>query len=432
MGADVTCGRSRARLQGGRGPASAGPADSRGGRPSTRPFFVLLLATLLLPTPVVSARPADDTPDALRAQAYDLAYNLDYAQAIAVLERAAARWPDSPQIYRSLATMAWLEILFARGSVTIDDYLGPMSRQHVAFKPPPAALSSQFLAYVDRATTLAGKRLASRPGDLDALYELGAAVGLRGSYIATVEGRMLSAVRTTLRAYEAHEEVLKADPRRVEAGLVVGTYQYIIANLSWPLRWMARVVGFSASRERGLALLEAAAGPTSDARIEAWFGLLIIYTRERRFGEAYGVVRELMARYPRNRLLWLNAASVALLDGRAADALRDIDAGFANLEADRRPRVEGERALWFYKRGAIRLAMNRVAPADEDLRAALRADGRDWIRGRARIELGRIALRRGDAAATRSEWLAALQLCERDNDPIGAAQARALLKTLPG
>lgn len=394
------------------------------------PPLAFLLALLLSVTSSPARANPDDTPRTLRNQAYDLAYNLDYDQAFDLLERATTRWPDSPELYRSLATMAWLEILSARGSVTIDDYLGPMSRHHVAFKPPPAALTSRFLDYVSRATMLAEKKLAAQPSNLDALYELGAAVGLRGSYVATVEGRMLAAVKTTLRAYEAHERVLEADPRRVEAGVIVGTYQYIVATLSWPLRWIARVVGFKASRERGLALLEAAAGPSSDARVEAWFGLLIIYTRERRYAEAYEVARELMARFPRNRLLWLNAASVALLDGRAAVAQKDIEEGFAKLETDRRPRVDGEQALWLYKRGAIRVALGRLAPAQDDLVAALRADGRDWVRGRARIELGRIAERRGDTATARAEWRTAVRLCERDNDPIGEAQAKSLLKSV--
>jgi tetratricopeptide (TPR) repeat protein len=389
------------------------------------------LAIALSTAAAAQTRPLTPSPeDAVRLEAYDLAYNLDYDRAVALLREAASRSPGSATLHRSLATMTWLQILFARGSVTLDDYLGPMSKQHVAFKPPPPALASRFLADVDRATNLAERRLASSPGDLDALYELGAAVGLRGSYIATVEGRMLAAVRTTLRAYRAHEQVLAADPRRVEAGLLVGTYQYIVANLTWPLRWMARVVGFRASRERGLALLEQAAGPTSDAQVEAWFGLLIIYTRERRFDEADRVVRELMRRFPRNRLLWLNAATLALAGGRPADAQRDVDEGFAKLTADPRPRVEGEEALWHYKRGAVRVAVRRTAEAESDLRAALRLKGRSWVHGRAHTELARLAILRGEPATARGELRLAVQLCNSDNDPVGAAEAMSLSKTV--
>lgn len=389
----------------------------------------LACALALLPAAAAPAPPeragADSVPE-VRLHAYDLAYNLDYDEAIALMTRALERWPRDPSLYRSLGTMVWLKILFARGSVTIDDYLGPLQKQYVAFKPPPASLVSEFSRYVDRAAALAKERLQRQPNDLDALYEYGAALGLRASYTATVEGRMLSAVRTTLEAYKAHERVLGADPGRKEAGLLLGTYEYIIANLSWPLRWMARFAGFSASREHGLQLLERAAEPPSDAQIEAKFGLLIVYSRERRFGEAYAVVRELATRFPRNRMLWWNAASTALSAGRATDAERDIDQGFARFQADTRPRLTGEAALWYFKRGAIRTATGRRDEAQADLRAALAAEGRDWVRGRSRIELARLALQKGDQQAAREELKKARKLCAGDNDPIGAATADQL------
>jgi hypothetical protein len=230
----------------------------------------LAFAVALVVVPAAGATPQafsnDDTPASVRVRAYDLAYNLDYDEAIALMRSALERWPRDPTLHRSLGTMVWLKILFTRGSVTIDDYLGPLSKQYVSFKPPPASLVAEFVDDVDRAAALAQERLARQPNDLDALYEYGAAVGLRASYTATVEGRMLAAVRATLQAYKAHERVLRADPRRAEAGLLVGTYQYIIANLSWPLRWMALVVGFSASRERGLQLLERASQPRATPR----------------------------------------------------------------------------------------------------------------------------------------------------------------------
>jgi tetratricopeptide (TPR) repeat protein len=372
----------------------------------------------------------DDSVARIRVRAYDLAYNLDYDEAIALMTSALERWPRDPTLYRSLGTMVWLKILFARGSVTVDDYLGPLSRQPVSFNPPPASLVAEFVGYVDKAAALAEARLRRQPDDLDALYEYGAAVGLRASYTATVEGRMLAAVRATLQAYKAHERVLGADPRRKEAGLLVGTYQYIIANLTWPLRWMARVAGFSASRERGLQLLERAAEPPSDAQIEARFGLLIVYSRERRFDEAYAVVSDLARRFPRNRMLWWNAAATALSAGRITDAERDVDRGFAGFVAETRPLVAGEAALWHFKRGAVRAAAGRRDEARADLSAALDAQGRDWIKGRTRIELARLAAQGGDRRAAREELGRARRLCAGDNDPVGVAAADQLLAAL--
>jgi len=398
-------------------------------------FGALGCALVLLPCATVAAAEPqalsrDDSVASVRLRAYDLAYNLDYDEAIALMRTALERWPREPTLYRSLGTMAWLKILFTRGSVTIDDYLGPMQKQYVAFKPPPAPLVAEFIGYVDRAAALAQERLRRKPGDLDALYEYGAAVGLKASYTATVEGRMLAAVRATLQAYKAHERVLLADPRRAEAGLLVGTYQYIIATLSWPLRWMARMAGFSASRERGLQLLERAARPPSDAQVESKFGLFIVYSRERRFDEAYAVVSDLARRFPRNRMLWWNAASTALSAGRTEEAVRDVDEGFARFAAERRPLVAGEAALWHFKRGAIRAAAGRRDEAAADLSAALAAPGRDWIKGRSRIELARLAIARGDRRVAREELGRARGLCAGDNDPLGVAAADQLLAGL--
>jgi predicted Zn-dependent protease len=212
--------------------------------------------------------------------------------------------------------------------------------------------------------------------------------------------------------------------------VVVGTYQYIIANLTWPLRWMARVAGFSASRERGLQLLERAAEPPSDAQIEARFGLLIVYSRERRFDEAYAVVSDLARRFPRNRMLWWNAAATALSAGRITDAERDVDRGFAGFVAETRPLVAGEAALWHFKRGAVRAAAGRRDEARADLSAALDAQGRDWIKGRTRIELARLAAQGGDRRAAREELGRARRLCAGDNDPVGVAAADQLLAAL--
>ena len=55
---------------------------------------------------------------------------------------------------------------------------------------------------------VARKRTAQSPKDADAHYQLGAAVGLRASYTATVEGSVMGAFRAAREAYEEHETVL--------------------------------------------------------------------------------------------------------------------------------------------------------------------------------------------------------------------------------
>ena len=56
--------------------------------------------------------------------AQDAAYNLDNPEALALARRAVQEAPHEPASHRGLASILWLNILFVRGAVTIDHYLG--------------------------------------------------------------------------------------------------------------------------------------------------------------------------------------------------------------------------------------------------------------------------------------------------------------------
>jgi tetratricopeptide (TPR) repeat protein len=377
-----------------------------------------------------SATPARGNPAsaALRARAADELYNLDRDEALATYRQAVAADPTDAAAYRGVATALWLSITFNRGNMTVDDYLGRVARPASKPPPPPPETAAAFNAALDRAAALAGDALAATPRDAEARYQLGAALGLRASWVATVDGSMLGAFRVARRAYDEEEEVLDLDPARKDAGLIVGTYRYLVASLSLPLRWAAYVVGFGGGKEKGLQLVEQAAGYPGDNQTDARFALVLLYNREHRYDEALAQLARLRTLYPRNRLVWLETGSTELRAGRGADAVRDLEAGMARFASDGRPRMFGENALWHYKRGAARAAVGRTADAEQDLRAAVSLEGRDWVHGRAHLELGSLALKAGDRTAARRELEAAIRLSEGDNDLSTADEARRLLK----
>jgi tetratricopeptide (TPR) repeat protein len=388
------------------------------------------------------------TSEELRKRALDLAYNLDHDQAIELLRRAIALSPDDPAPHRSLAGVLWLNLLFRRGAVTVDHYLGTFSRSSVDLAKPPPEVDREFRLHVERAISLAERRVASNPRSAQAHYDLGAAVGLQASYVATVEGRMLAGFRAAQRCYDEHEKVLALDPSRRDAGLIIGTYRYIVSTQSLPMRMMAYVVGFGGGRERGIQMLEetaefetqkgkrrdtdpkAAVG--NDSRTDALFALVLVYNRERRFDDGLRVLQELRRSYPRNRLLLLEAGATALRGGQAQQADALLTEGLAMLAKDQRPRIPGEEALWRYKRGAARAALGQTESAFADLQRASSADGQAWVQGRARVELGRLALKRGDRGAAAVEARQAETLCVRGNDPVCIQDARALLRSSNG
>jgi tetratricopeptide (TPR) repeat protein len=383
--------------------------------------------SLLLAAAAVPAR-GNPESEALRAKAADHSYNLEHDLALATFRQAVLADPQDAGAYRGLASSLWLSITFRRGNMTVDDYLGRPNKPNANPLPtaPPETVNG-FREAIDKAIALARQRIAKNPKDVDAHYQLGAAVGLRASYTATVDGSVTGAFRAAREAYEEEEKVLDLQPQRKDAGLIVGTYRYIVAALSLPLRMVAYVAGFGGGKEKGIQQIEDAAAYGGDNQTEARFALILLYNREKRYDDALKVLATLRERYPRNRLVWLESGSTALRAGRPPDAERFLSEGLRRFADDPRPRMFGEDALWRYKRGASLAALAR-SDAEAELRKALTVDGRKWVHARTHLELGKLALKAGNKAAAAAEFRAAIPLAESDNDPLTADEARRLLK----
>src|SRR5215204_3212984 len=214
---------------------------------------------------IASPALAQDGMAALRSRAFELGYNLDHEQAVALLRKGLQSSPDDPSLHRALASILWLNMLFSRGAVTVDHYLGSFSRTQIELKKPPPELDAEFKQHVAKAIELAERRVAANDRDPQAHYDLGAAIGLRASYIATVEGKMLAGFKAARRAFDEHEKIPALAPSRKFAGVVTGTYRYAVSTLSLPMRVMAYVAGFGGGRERGIRLLQEAAADESDS-----------------------------------------------------------------------------------------------------------------------------------------------------------------------
>ena len=89
-------------------------------------------------------------------------FNLDYDEAMATFETAIAADPTSSAGYRLAAAAAWTAILFERGAVTVDDYLGA-ARAKGARPAPVARFDAAFHDYIGRALTLSEQRLRQYP-----------------------------------------------------------------------------------------------------------------------------------------------------------------------------------------------------------------------------------------------------------------------------
>jgi tetratricopeptide (TPR) repeat protein len=385
---------------------------------------LFLIASLVCAAASAAGNP---TSAALRARGSAEIYNLDRDRALASFRQAIAADPQDAGAYRGLAGALWLSITFRRGNMTVDDYLGNVTRLRPSTAPPPADVVAAFNDAIEHAIALARARIAANPRDAGAHYELGAAIGLRASYIATVDNSSVGAFRAAKAAYQEHEKVLQLDPSRKDAGLIVGTYRYIVSTLALPMRLAAYVIGFGGDKAKGMQLIEGAAAYQGDNQEDARFALVLLYNREKRYDDALKLMATLRDRFPKNRLMWLESGSTSLRAGRPADAERFLTEGMVRFATDTRMRMFGEDAIWWYKRGAARAALGR-ADASADLEKALAAEGRKWVHGRAHVELGKLALKSGRAASAAEHFREGARLCESDNDQAYAEEARRLLK----
>jgi len=118
-----------------------------------RPVVAAALLSICLAAPTRA-----QTTRELRDRATDLAYNLDHDEAIRLLHQAIAAAPAEAANHRALAAIIWLNILFQRGAVTVDHYLGSFSRATVDVKNPPKELDAEFKRESARAVELAEQR----------------------------------------------------------------------------------------------------------------------------------------------------------------------------------------------------------------------------------------------------------------------------------
>ena len=112
-------------------------------------FIAALAGLLLMASGRLLALRAPTVEDQIQ-HGFDLAYNLDHEQALDAMKQAAAQDPTSSGAQRALAVVTWLNLLFTRGTVLVDDYLGPVTKKDVTMKPPPTDTASAFRGYIAR------------------------------------------------------------------------------------------------------------------------------------------------------------------------------------------------------------------------------------------------------------------------------------------
>jgi hypothetical protein len=262
---------------------------------------VILSALLLLASAgTVSSQQAQ--LDTLRAEGYEALYNLDYDGARRRFQKMVDLAPEDPAGAQCLASSLWLQQLNESYQLKSTLYSGDGKDKS------DRRQTDEFRKWIRQAKTLSEARLKKEPGNVDALYYLGAAEGLEAAYTAQVEKKYVAALRAGTSAVDHHREVIKLSPDYHDAELTIGLHNYVVGSLSLPLKMIAGTMGVRGSKKRGLETLERVTVEGKWARDLARILLVDLYKREKRYEDAVKTARQLSEKYPRNYLYKLQMA----------------------------------------------------------------------------------------------------------------------------
>jgi tetratricopeptide (TPR) repeat protein len=354
----------------------------------------------------------------LRRSGLEALYNIDYDKAQRDFKEIVQLFPNHPGGYQLLAARVWIKTLYESRRLQTSLYSSESFYSNGDDKVDPKIIT-EFRNYTREARRLAEAKLKLEPKNIEALDFLANTEGLKAAFEEAVERRHIAALRDGNDAVNFHREVLKIDPKYIDAQITIGLYEYVVGSLPLPVKIIAGATGFRGSKKRGLTMLEQVAKEGRWAQDDAKTVLVLLYRREKRFEDVLKLTRELSVKYPRNYLYRLETADALVSlagvkrkqndQAGAVQAEKEAFATFDELLRDRNVRDSAARALDLihFKYGQVLLEAGYHEPAAKEFLAATKAD---------RAEAGLVtmahlyAARSYDAGGKRDEALAQYKL----------------------
>jgi tetratricopeptide (TPR) repeat protein len=323
-----------------------------------RVVFVLVVAAVAVAAQQSSSPWLADAErarfDELRRSGLDALYNIDYDKAQRDFNELVKLYPNHPGGYQLLAARVWIKTLYESRRLQVSLYSSESFYVNGDDKVDPKIVT-EFRNFTREAKRLAEAKLKLEPKNIEALDILANTEGLKAAFEEAVERRHFAALRDGNDAVEHHREVLKLDPKYIDAQLTIGLYEYVVGALPLPVKILAGATGYRGSKKRGLALLEQVAKEGRWSQDDAKTVLILLYTREKRYADVLNFTRELSVKYPRNYLLRLETAdalvSLAGVKRKEKDvagavkAEQEAFATFDEMLRDRNVRDTAGRAL---------------------------------------------------------------------------------------
>jgi hypothetical protein len=284
-------------------------------------------------------------------------YNLEYPQALAWFQAESGRNPQDPEPYTHIAQTILYAEMFRNGALESELVSGSNPFLRRAGLNPSDVDHRLFFDSITKAISLSDARLRADPKDKIALYAMGAAYGVKGSWEFLIKRSYRDALSDTTKGRKFHERITAIDPDFADALLVQGVHEYVVGSMPRGVRWFSFLVGLHGDKAKGIEMLRKVELFGIRTRLDAEILLAATYRREKRFAEAIPLLSVLSDRFPRNFILKFELVQIYSDLGdkrRAIEVLDDIERlrarsapGYKQVPRERIDYARGNLLFWY-------------------------------------------------------------------------------------
>ena len=240
--------------------------------------------------------------DTLVGQAFVRMYNFDFSAAQTILDSEIERDPQTPLPYAVKAAAHFFSELDRLKILQMDFFEDDDRVVDRRKLTPDLAVRAEIFRLIEASRQHANLRLASHPGDREALFALCMSAGLVTDYAALVERRRLASLSLAKHTQVYALKLLALDPPYYDAHLTSGSAEYVVGSLYFFVRWFIRIEGIEGSKQKGIEHLKTVADRGKYYGPFARVLLAVIHLREKRPSEAETLLAGLTAEFPENPL----------------------------------------------------------------------------------------------------------------------------------
>lgn len=360
-------------------------------------IIISLMLLLVIPLTTPSIAQAQTLPDELKA-VIDHTYNAEFEPAKTKLAQYIKANPTNPLGYLIQGTMLdWKQnILDLKGQYDEEILKNYEYANKVAFQQWHKDQDN-----LEKKVTLGNSYMYLSKKQLDM-------------------GKKFSAGGLLKKAKNYMEEVIEKDPKRFDAYMAMGIFNYYAANVPPGLRFLAKLIGMSGNERRGIKQLEKAASEPNPYQADARFVLTHIYSNSKKdFTNARTHINTLIKQYPQNPFFRLKKG-IAAVEGKndkvAEQAFKEYftfcdqqPAKFCNQDFN---------YLANYFAGASRLRVKKAIQAKTFLEKAIQLEQNRHLALKAHLHFmyGHILKQEKNLAQAKQEFKVAVDLMNENKD----------------